>query len=160
MEIIRKFKVYLDTSVISYLSQDDTPEKMKETLDFWDAVKTGLFDVFISTAVIEEINKCPNPKRGFMLERLSEIDYVEIKVSQEVNAIARQIIDEGILPPKARFDSFHIAAAIAAGCHYIASWNMKHMANVKTNRDMRLLTIKGGFAEISIVTPAMFNKGE
>ncbi len=28
----RKFKVYLDTSVISYLQQEDAPERMKDTL--------------------------------------------------------------------------------------------------------------------------------
>jgi predicted nucleic acid-binding protein len=45
---MRKFKVYLDTSTISYLSQDDAPEKMQETLEFWDDVKSGVYDVFIS----------------------------------------------------------------------------------------------------------------
>ena len=28
---MRKIKVYLDTSVISYLSQDDAPERMRDT---------------------------------------------------------------------------------------------------------------------------------
>ncbi|WP_300771780.1 hypothetical protein [uncultured Acetatifactor sp.] len=31
----RKLKVYLDTSVISYLQQEDTPERMKDTLALW-----------------------------------------------------------------------------------------------------------------------------
>ena len=29
---MRKLKVYLDTSVVSYLHQEDAPEKMKDTL--------------------------------------------------------------------------------------------------------------------------------
>jgi len=29
---MRKLKVYLDTSVISYLNQNDAPERMKDTL--------------------------------------------------------------------------------------------------------------------------------
>lgn len=29
---MRKLKVYLDTSVVSYLHQQDAPEKMKDTL--------------------------------------------------------------------------------------------------------------------------------
>lgn len=29
---MRKLKVYLDTSVISYLQQEDAPERMKDTL--------------------------------------------------------------------------------------------------------------------------------
>ncbi len=30
---MRKLKVYLDTSVISYLDQNDAPERMKDTLE-------------------------------------------------------------------------------------------------------------------------------
>lgn len=30
---MRKLKVYLDTSVISHLQQEDVPEKMRETLE-------------------------------------------------------------------------------------------------------------------------------
>ena len=32
-------KVYLDTSVISYLYQKDAPERMKETQDMWEVFK-------------------------------------------------------------------------------------------------------------------------
>ncbi len=35
---MRKLKVYLDTSVISYLYQVDSPEKMEETLQFWEMI--------------------------------------------------------------------------------------------------------------------------
>ena len=31
---MRKLKVYLDTSVVSYLSQKDVPERMKDILDY------------------------------------------------------------------------------------------------------------------------------
>lgn len=32
--VMEKLKVYLDTSVVSYLKQDDAPERMAETLQF------------------------------------------------------------------------------------------------------------------------------
>jgi len=35
MEEERKNKVYLDTSAISYLDQQDSPEKMQETVEVW-----------------------------------------------------------------------------------------------------------------------------
>ena len=31
----RKLKVYLDTSVVSYLQQEDAPDRMAETLKLW-----------------------------------------------------------------------------------------------------------------------------
>lgn len=33
---MNKLKIYLDTSVISYLDQQDSPEQMKETQEVWD----------------------------------------------------------------------------------------------------------------------------
>ena len=34
-------KIYLDTSVISYLLQTDAPEKMEETGRLWEKLKEG-----------------------------------------------------------------------------------------------------------------------
>lgn len=33
---MRKLKVYLDTSVISHLLQEDVPEKMSDTRQLWE----------------------------------------------------------------------------------------------------------------------------
>ena len=33
---MRKLKVYLDTSVISHLEQEDVPEKMEQTRKVWE----------------------------------------------------------------------------------------------------------------------------
>ena len=33
---MQKLKVYLDTSEVSYLSQDDVPEKMADTQKLWE----------------------------------------------------------------------------------------------------------------------------
>jgi hypothetical protein len=33
---MKKLKIYLDTSVISYPQQEDAPERMKDTLALWE----------------------------------------------------------------------------------------------------------------------------
>ena len=33
---MKKIRVYLDTSVISYLDQIDSPKEMEQTLDLWE----------------------------------------------------------------------------------------------------------------------------
>ena len=45
---MRKLKVYLDTSVISHLLQEDVPEKMADTKQLWEMFKDGKYDVFSS----------------------------------------------------------------------------------------------------------------
>ena len=42
---MRKLKVYLDTSVVSYLYQEDAPEKMQDTLSLWELFRQERYDV-------------------------------------------------------------------------------------------------------------------
>lgn len=41
---MRKLKIYLDTSVISYLYQKDAPEKMQNTLDLWEMFRNHVYE--------------------------------------------------------------------------------------------------------------------
>jgi len=53
---MEKLKVYLDTSVISHLLQEDVPEKMADTRKLWEKFKAGQYDVYLSTVTLEEIS--------------------------------------------------------------------------------------------------------
>ena len=63
---MNKLKIYLDTSVISYLDQQDSLEKMAETQDVWNLFKKGRYDIYISDIVLYEINKCKKEKRQIL----------------------------------------------------------------------------------------------
>ena len=58
MEENRRIKVYLDTSVISYLDQQDALEKMKDSQNVWKKIKNGEYDIFISDIVLRELGDC------------------------------------------------------------------------------------------------------
>ena len=60
---MRKLKVYLDTSVISYLQQEDAPERMKDTLALWKEFENQKYDIYLSQVTIDEVGKCSEPKR-------------------------------------------------------------------------------------------------
>ena len=52
-----KAKIYLDTSVISFLFAEDAPEKKEITIDFFsNFIATGIYEPFISAVVVQEIN--------------------------------------------------------------------------------------------------------
>ena len=61
---MRKLKVYLDTSVVSHLLQEDVLEKMSDTRQLWEMFKAGKNDVYLSTVTLEEVADCPEPKRS------------------------------------------------------------------------------------------------
>jgi predicted nucleic acid-binding protein len=157
---VRKLKLYLDTSVISHLFAEDTPDKMGDTLRLWDEIKMGLYDVFISDVVIEEVMRCPQPKQDILFEHLAEIDYSREEITVEINELATQIIKLGILKEKSRDDCLHIATAVVSQCDYILSWNFKHMVNVKTINGVRAITNLCGYKNIDIIQPTMLVEKE
>ena len=154
---MRKKKIYLDTSVISYLRQEDAPKRMAETLEFWEILKAGKYEVYISDVVIAELMRCFEPKRRELFALLADIWYTEIEVegNAEIASIVEEIKYLQILPPKSENDRRHIAAAIFGGCNIIVSWNFQHMVNVQTIDGVRIVCLANNTAPIDIYSPAV-----
>ena len=155
-----KLKVYLDTSVISYLKQDDAPEKMKNTIKLWKMFEDGKYELFLSTVTLQELSECPEPKRSILYQFLSKIDYTVIDVVEVASDIAQQLVDMKILPPKSYDDCQHIAAAVEYGCDCIVSWNFKHIVNIKTIRGVRAITNLKGYKPVEILNPSVLLESE
>lgn len=157
---MNKLKVYLDTSVISHLMQEDVPEKMSETLKLWEMFKEGKYDVYLSTVTLQEIDNCPEPKRTELFKHLGEIDYTPIEITEDMSEVAQQLIDMGILTQKSYDDCQHIASAVIYGCDCIISWNFKHIVNIKTIRGVRAITNLKGYKPIEILNPTVLLESE
>jgi len=155
-----QLKVYLDTSVVSYLWQNDAPEKMADTRKLWEMFKLNKYDVFLSTVTLREISDCPEPKRGILFEQLRQIKYTPIQIDDSMDEIARQIIEMHILTPKSYDDCQHIAAAVMTECDCIISWNFKHIVNIKTIRGVRAITNLRGYKPIEIINPSVLLESE
>jgi predicted nucleic acid-binding protein len=155
--MIRKQRLYLDTSVISYLDQQDSPEKMEITHKFWEKVHNDDYDVVISEVVDEELAGCEENKRDVLIKYLNEIRHRKIIIGETEKDIAECIIENGILTrEKSYSDCLHIAAAITSGCNTILSWNFKHIVNPRTIDGIKIVSIKSGYPEISIYSPESF----
>lgn len=150
---MRKLRVYLDTSVISHLEQEDVPEKMEQTRKVWEILQTGKYEVVISDLVLAEINECKEPKKTLLKEYLAQINYERVEITEESEEIANEIINQGILNPKSFDDCLHIASAILNDCNIIVSWNFKHMVNVDTINGVRRITFAKRYNNIDIYAP-------
>lgn len=157
---MRKIKVYLDTSVISYLDQVDAPEKTKETQELWEQFEDGEYDVYLSQITLNEVEQCPEPKRSLLYDYLGKIEFTTLEVDEESIEIAQRIIDLGILKAKSFDDCQHIAIAVVNDCDIVLSWNFKHMVNIKTIRGVRAITNLEGYKDIEIVSPSVLLEGE
>lgn len=156
----KKLKIYLDTSVISYLLQDDVPDKMEITNQLWELFKQKQFELYLSNVTMKEISKCPEPKRSQLIRHLGDIEYTLIEVSDNARDIAEQLVAMKILPPKCYDDCQHIAAAVEYGCDCIVSWNFKHIVNIRTIRGVRAITNLKGYKPIEILNPSVLLESE
>jgi predicted nucleic acid-binding protein len=157
---IKKLKIYLDTSVISHLQHEDVPEKMQDTLLFWEELKTGKYDVVISDLTFREIRRCPAPKREVLFNYLGEILYEILHETDEVKTLCEAYVENGVLTRKSENDCLHIAFATTSECDVIVSWNFKHLVRLKTIQSVRIVNAKNGYYKpIEIVQPTMMGDG-
>lgn len=150
---MKKIKLYLDTSVPSFLFADDSPEKREVTVQFWDILKTEMYDVIISDILLAEISRSKTPSPQELEEKLSEITIKIVSVSEDVFLLAQKYIHEGIIPQKYQDDALHIALTTYNEADALISWNFKHIVKLKTIRGVNGINKMFGFKEPEILTP-------
>jgi predicted nucleic acid-binding protein len=160
---VKKPKIYLDTSVISHLDQANHPKWTENTLKFWEQLKSGRFDVLVSTVVDMEIDDCKEvAKRAKLRGFLDEIEYTMVNIDKEIEDVAKLFIDNDILKPNCMDDALHLAVAMIYNCDSIVSWNFKHIVNYDTITGVKVVAALSGYGkdDIAICTPEFFVRGE
>lgn len=99
--------------------------------------------------VFDEINKC-NQKKELLLERINEIDYIELKIDNEIIDLVTEYLSDDVLTLKNIDDLTHIAFAVSNEIDYILSWNFKHFVNINTINKANLLNKELGFNGIKL----------
>ncbi|MDR0859099.1 MAG: PIN domain-containing protein [Oscillospiraceae bacterium] len=155
-----KIKFYLDTSAISFLRQEQSPDKTADTLEFWELLKASPnAEVVISEIAMREINGCGESKLAFLQRKLVELKYVQLKETDEHRTLAEIYRNSNILTEKSRNDLLHIATAVVERCNYIVSWNFKHFLNPRTIEAVNAVNRQYNLSEISLVAPTMLLGG-
>lgn len=135
--------VYIETSILGYLTARSTKNliiaaNMEITRDWWE-LRRNAFTLYTSEAVLDEVAKGDPAIAVKRLEILSNFPLLDL--NQAVQGLAAQFLARSNLPPKAKIDGLHIAAATVHGMDYLLTWNCKHIANAQ---------IQGKIAEISL----------
>ncbi|MDR0859285.1 MAG: PIN domain nuclease [Oscillospiraceae bacterium] len=157
---LRKIKIYLDTSVLSYLEQIDAPYKTAETLELWDVFRTrDDVEILISNIALEEFSETKEPKRSRVLDLIGTLAYKRIQETDEHRRLAQVYLDANVLTGKSFEDLRHIAVAVSYGCKYIVSWNFKHFVNPKTIDAVNAVSLANNLPQIQILSPSMLLGG-
>ena len=162
MFLMRRPKIYLDTSVISYLDQTDSPEKRADTLKFWAYLKMGAgkIDILVSEVTMREIERNREPKLSKLKSFLSEIEYQIVEETDEIKKVAQMFIKANLLTEKSYDDCVHIASSLVHDCTCIVSWNFKHIVNIKMVNGVKLIAAQTGYGVATFIcNPSYFVEG-
>ncbi len=157
---MKRLRIYFDTSIISHLDQQDTPEKMAETHRLWERVKAGDFDVVLSDLDFDELAKCNTQKRNILAGYLAQIQYKRVEIDANTLRVADKMVDLGILKQRSYEDCQHIAAAVVSGCDAVVSWNFRHIVNHKTMQGVKAITALEGRSDMLIYTSSALLGGD
>lgn len=145
----RTQKVYLDTSVVSALFDERTPERKNTTEQFWDLLST--YEAYFSQVGVKEISAVRPEWRERFNEKVEELIILEI--TPEMRELARAYVDADIIPVRYIDDALHIAVAVVSGMDFVVSWNFKHMVKVKTRRMVNLINATMDYPPVEIISP-------
>ncbi|WP_245754469.1 type II toxin-antitoxin system VapC family toxin, partial [Candidatus Accumulibacter aalborgensis] len=125
-----KRKVYLETSVISYLAARPSKNVIEaghqqSTYQFWD--RRDEFDLFASELVLTE---CAAGDPEAATKRLAALRGIKLlDITSYSIELAKDLVIAGIVPAKASEDALHISIATVHFSDYLLTWNCRHIAN-------------------------------
>jgi len=147
--------VYIETSILGYLTARSTKNlilaaNMEITKDWWESRRSA-FILYTSEAVLEEVAQGDGAIAAQRLEVLR--DFPLLALNQDVQGLAAQFLSRSNLPPKARVDAIHIAAATVHGMDYLLTWNCKHIANAQIQGKLADISLDFGYVLPVLCTP-------
>lgn len=156
-----KPRVYLETSVVSYLvgclSRDVVVLGNQEVTRQWWSNRREEYELFVSQVVIGEAG-VGDPALAAQRLALTE-DIPLLAVTEEAEHLAPLLMKAAALAPNAETDALHMAVAAVHGMHYLLSWNCRHIANASIRRAIEKQCRTSGFEPPVICTPQELIEG-
>jgi len=124
----RKQRIYIETSVISYLTARPLRGAMQAATTLWwqkyrpqcEAIISELVDLEIEEGDADAIRR--RQESVAMLPR--------VRITGETTALANRLLQAHALPGSAKDDAMHVALAAVYATDILLTWNCKHIANV------------------------------
>jgi predicted nucleic acid-binding protein len=150
-----KQKVYVETSVISYLTSRPSRDLIvaghqQLTRDWWER-RSGDFHLVASELVLQEAGAGDADAARSRLKVLENLEL--LAVSEEALDLATALAEPGPLPESAAEDALHIAISVTSGIDYLLTWNCKHLANAAMRSSIDSVCRKKGYEPSIICTP-------
>lgn len=161
MDIMKKLRVYIDTSVVGALFDTEDKNRVRITKKLLTVLKEEeRYQPFISNILLEEVEKAPLKIRKKLLKVVEDLSFEMILENEESADLVRSYIDEKVLNNKYRDDTRHVALSVVNNVDFIVSWNCRHLANIDRKRKFNAVNLKLGYRDIDIITPLEVSSDE
>ena len=149
-----KKRVYVETSVLSYLAARPAKDEFKrmcqrQTVMWWE--RRLDWECFLTTTVLEEISQGDPVAAARRLEKARFLE--EQPVPNEMFSLAGLLIARKLVPEGAKTDAMHLATAAIYGADYLLTWNQKHMDNIELRFRIEDFIREQGLAPARVITP-------
>lgn len=156
-----KKKLYIETSVWNQLEHNDRPDWKETAEKFFNAIKAGLYEAYISSVVIDELSATQNPDlQARLVEHVNDIAPILLEFNDEAFQLTEQYIATefgGKSTKQVYNDCRHVAVATVNGLKHIISYNCKHLVNDRRIDGFSAINIRNGYDLIvDISTPHKF----
>lgn len=156
-----KQRVYLETSIISYLTARPSNDlramaNQASTVEWWE-VRRPEFELYVSELVVAEAEQGDPEAADRRLSIIADIPKLEI--TEEARRLGVTLVSKGPIPEGSQIDAYHIAVATVNGLDYLLTWNCKHIANARMRPKVELACRNLGYEPPIICTPIELMEG-
>jgi hypothetical protein len=157
---VGKISVYIETTVISYLTARPTNDVVMAahqllTKRWWDQQRT-VFDLCTSELVIDEARQGDPSAAAQRLAVLTDIPLLD--VNEAARKLAGDLVQAMQLPPRALVDAAHVAVSAIHAIDFLLTWNCRHLANGALAPKIEQTCLANGFKSPRILTPEMLSE--
>ncbi len=147
--------MYIETSIVSYLtgraSSDPVIAARQAMTRNWWADAPDRFVLVVSPVVLAEAAAGDEEAARRRLSALRPL--TQVAVTEEASALTVRLMDEGAFPSEAAVDAAHVGTAATNRVDYLLTWNLRHIANPMTRRQIEQTCRLAGYQPPVICTP-------
>lgn len=148
-------RIYIETTIPSYLTARPSRDiiqtaRQQLTREWWDRERYN-YDLCISQIVLDEAAAGDTEAAQRRMAVIADLPLLDL--TAEVDGLAQQIMQSGLLPANASRDAVHIAVTAVHQVHFLLTWNCRHIANATIFRDLQRIIRDAGYDVPVICTP-------
>ena len=154
-----KEKVYLDSTIPSYyFDQRESINAFTVVTRKWWTEMAGDYELYLSDAVLQELNSGDYPCKTEIIELVSTIPLLPF--IPDLEQVVEFYIANYVMPKSLLGDAVHLAYSSYYDIQYLLTWNCNHLANANKRKHIRVINGRLGLSTPEIVTPLELFKEE